>query len=139
MEGLGRVFNVIAVASGVRIPMHDADGIAFVCYEDGGATDLTIDESNAASGGTTQNLATVTRFFTSNGVGGAWSLQTQSAAALVEPSDDTAQDCAVIHVSADELSDGFDYIECTSDGGSVVAILYDLAVQRAPENLPALV
>ena len=45
MRGLGRVFNVIPAASGVHIPLKDADAISFVTYEDDGTTIATIKSS----------------------------------------------------------------------------------------------
>jgi hypothetical protein len=45
---------------------------------------------------------------------------------------------AAFTVSAEELSDGKDFIKCTSTStGTVTAILHDLKVQRTPANLPA--
>lgn len=138
MDGLGRVFNVVHNASGVHIPLKDCGAVTFVGYEDSGATDVTVRESVAGS--SEQLLATVTRYHTSNGVGGAWATHVNgSPASLVEPTDDTAQDCWAFTISEAELSDGFTHVEVTVDGGSCVAILHDLDVQRAPANLAALV
>jgi hypothetical protein len=52
---------------------------------------------------------------------------------------------AVVEVQASELSDGYEWVSVnTTDSGTttgklgtVIAILYDLKVQRAPENLAA--
>jgi hypothetical protein len=143
MEWLGRGGNVVALADNIWLPMKDCSGITFICYEDGGATDITIQEATDGSGSGNVDLDVVDRYYTSNGVGGAWSLQTQPADALVEPTDVAAQDAAAIYVGADQMSDGFTHIRCDSDTADtppvVMAILHDLVVQRAPENLAALV
>lgn len=143
MEALGRLFNVVPLANGLWVNMVDAEAVTFVCYEDGGATDITIKEGKDSSGTDEQDLDVVDRYYTSSGVGGAWTLRTQTADALVEPTDDTDQDAAVIHVTAASMSDGFTHLECTSDSADtppvVVAILHDLEVQRDPERLTAAV
>jgi hypothetical protein len=33
------------------------------------------------------------------------------------------------------LDDGFDYVQVTGGGSTVIALLHDLTVQRAPANL----
>lgn len=143
MEALGRLFNVVPLANGLWVNMADAEAVTFVCYEDGGATDITIKEAKDSSGTDEQDLDVVDRYYTSAGTGTAWALQTQTAAALVEPTDATAQDAVVIHVTAASMSDGFTHLECTSDSADsppiVVAILHDLEVQRDPEVLAAAV
>lgn len=139
MDGLGRVFNVIAIADGVLVPLKDAAAVSFVCTLAAGDT-FTLQEAQDAAGTGAQNLATVTRFYDSNGTGGAWSAETQAAAATVVNDGTAGHDCSVFTVHGSELSDGFDYVKVTSTStGTVVAILHDLAVQRAPENLAALV
>lgn len=138
MDGLGRLFNVVPVASGVPIPLVDADAVTFVGYEDGGATDVVITESKDASATDEQSLVTVTRYFTSNGVGGAWTTNTTTAVGTVEPTDDTAQDAWCFTIHASELSDGFDYVEATPDAGTCIAILHDLDHQAKPDDLTAI-
>jgi hypothetical protein len=143
MEALGRLFNVVPVATGKHISLKNASGVTFVCYEDGGAQAITIKESVAGS--SEQALATVTKLYASDGVGGVWTRETTDAngdisggdGTLVKK-DTTAFDCAAIYIGADELSDGFDSVEVTIDGaGLCIAIVHDLEVQRTPANLPA--
>lgn len=129
MEGLGRVFNVVPAASGVHIPLKDASAVSFVTYEDDGSTILTLKES--IDGSSEQNLAVITRFHKGPGVGGTWTLVTQSAGATFDLSDDTTNDATVLTVRAEQLSDGFNCVEATVDGGICVAIIHDLNVQRA--------
>lgn len=139
MEGLGRVFNVVPEASGLHIPLQDAEAITFVGYEDGGATNIAFNESKSTAGASEQDLEVVARYWTSNGVGGAWTLRTQTAEDEVDPSDDTAQDGWLVTIRAAELSDGFTHVEATADAGTCFAILHDLTVQRDPANLAALI
>ena len=139
MNGLGRVMNVVAVADGVYVPLKDAGAVTFVCYLDAGDT-FTVQEATTAGGTGAQNLATITDYHTSSGVGGAWTDRTQAAAATVVISGAANLDCAVFTISAEELSAGYGFVKCTSTStGTVVAILHDLKVQRTPGNLPALV
>lgn len=166
MEALGRLFNVgvglapIDLASGaqtgVRIHLKDCSGVAFVYIADAGTAgedvDLDIQEHNAASAGTSQDLDVVTRFYTKREAtldnDETWVLSTQTAASEVDLGADEGENqvLAVVEVSAKSLSDGFEWVSCnTTDSGAtagklgaIIAITYDLTVQRAPENLPDL-
>lgn len=138
MDGLGNVFNVIAVADGVAFSLKDAEAVTFVCYLDAGDT-FTVQEGQAAFANN-QDLDVIDHYYTSSGVGGAWTKQTQVADAAVTISGAANLDCAVFTVFADQLSDGYEEVDCTSTStGTVVAILHDLSVKRAAQNLPALV
>jgi hypothetical protein len=141
MEALGREFNAIAVADNVYVPVKDAGGVTFLCYLAAAAGDTyTLTEATSAGGGGAQVLATITRYWTSNGVGGAWTLHTQAAGSTVVTAAATAENGMVVEVDASELSDGFTHIKLASTGaGLVTAIQRDLVVQRNPANLPALV
>ena len=143
MKALGRILNIIPVATGKHVSLKNAGGVLFCCYEDGGAQSIGIVESIA--GASEQALATVTEIYASNGIGGVWTNETTDAngalgtgdAAIVKK-DTTLFDCAVVQIEAAELSDGYDSVECTIDGAGIcIAVVYDLAVQRAPENLAA--
>ena len=137
MEGLGRVFNVLAVADDVYVSLKDASAVSFVCTLAAGDT-WTITEAKDAAGTSAAVLATVTRYHVSATVGAVWAEVTQAAGSAFTTS--SSQDVAVVTIHAAELSDGFDYVKCASTStGTVVAILHDLMVQRAPELLPALV
>lgn len=139
MDGLGRLFNVIAVGDGVYAPLTDATAVTFVGYLDAGDT-FTVQEARDAAGTGAQNLAVVDHYYTSNGVGGAWTKRTQAAAATVVIAGTTGLDCCVFSIGAEKLSDGFTYIKCTSTStGTVVVLTHGLGTQRGPENLPALV
>lgn len=145
MKALGRILNVIPKASGIHVSLKDASGVTFVCYEDGGAQAIAIKESIAGDG--EQALAVVTELYCGNGVGGVWTRETTdengalgTGDAAILKKDATLFDAAVFYIGADELSDGFDSVEVTIDdlaNGRCIAIVHDLLVQRAPENLPA--
>lgn len=138
MEGIGRVFNVVPVASGVHISLRQADAVTFVVFEVSGATVIGLKES--IGGASEQNL-TRTRRFTCAGLGSdSWVTRTFAANATIPKVDTAAENCTAITVTSDELSSGFDCVECTVDGSAIcVAILHDLLVQRSPDNMPAAV
>lgn len=135
MEALGRLFNVIHEASGVHIPMKNCGGVTFVNFLAAGTQTITIKESVA--GASEQNLAVITTVYKGPGVGGTWTKVTQAAAATYDNSTDATNDCIVTHVAADQLSDGFDSVECTSGTGTCIAIIHDLHTRRAPELMPS--
>lgn len=137
MEGLGRVFNVLAVADDVYVSMKDCTAISFICTLTTGDT-WTLTEAKDAAGTGAAVLSTITRYYTQATVGAAWVERTQAVGSAVTTT--SAQDVAVICVSAAELSDTFDWIKIASTStGTVVAVQHDLVVQRAPDKLTALV
>jgi len=131
MEGLGRLFNLVtsATTAKVRANLENARGITIVLI---GATsgNATINECNAATGGTEQALAVITRYYTQNN--GVWTKVTQAAASTVTA---VTGGLLAVYISAASLSDGFKYIDATHASGSFVYILHDLDVQRTPANL----
>ena len=134
MEGLGRVFNVVHEASGVHIPMKNYSGVTFVNFLAAGTQTVTLKES--VDGLSEQNLVVIDRLWKAPGIGGTWTLVTQSPAlATYNHATDATNDMIAIYVGADQLSDGFNCLEMTSGTGTCVAILHDLVVQRTPANL----
>lgn len=139
MDGLGRVFNVVAVADDVYVPLKEAGAVSFVCYLGAGDT-YTVTSASAAAGTGAAVLATVDHFYDSTGVGGAWSKVTQAAGSTVVNNGTAGHDCSVFTISAEELPAGHTHVKVASTStGTVVAILHDLKVQRTPQNLAALV
>jgi hypothetical protein len=133
-EGLGRLFNYVAVANGVHIPLTNASGITFFCFEADGSQIVTLKES--IDGASEQDLVVITKVYKGPGIGGTWTKVTQAAAATFDLADDATNDCVALYVSAQSLSDGFNCLELTNDAGTgVSAIIHDLHVQRAPERL----
>lgn len=142
MYGLGRTYNTVQLASGVHITLKGAESIEFLIYENGGATAIGLKESQ--SGANEQDLDVINGYWANDGVGGVYTYETVDANGALDADhsmvkkDTTPFDGAIIHVHASQLSDGFDSVECTVDGGQCVAIVYGLSVQRDPVNLPAL-
>jgi len=133
MKGLGRAFNLAtsATTAKTRVNLENCAGVTFVLI---GATsgNATINECNAASGGTEQALAVVTEYHTQ--ASGVWTKVTQAAASTVTAA---TGGLLAVYISASSLSDGFKYLDATHASGSFVYILHDLDVQRKPENLKA--
>lgn len=132
---LGDAFNVVQVADGVYINLKDAEKVTFIGYKSGGDT-YTITEGTAAGGGSTTALAKVDEVYTSNGVGGVWTKVTQAAGSAYVAS----ADCVAITIRADQLTDGKQFVACTSTStGTVTAIVTRLKVKRAPQNLASVI
>lgn len=136
MEALGRLFNVLPVADDVYIDLAKAGGVTFIGVLTTGDT-WTLTEQKADGSGD-QVLATITRYHTTATVGAAWVLHTLAANSAVTTT--SSEDVVCIEVEAAELSDTYTQVKLASTStGIVIAIQRDLAVQRKPANLPALV
>lgn len=137
MEALGREFNTLPVADDVYVPLRDAGGASFICVNTAGDT-WTLTEAQDAAGTGAQVLACITSYHTAATVGAAWVKRTQAANSAVVTT--SSQDVAVIEVDEEKLSDTYTHIKLASTStGTVVALLRDLTVQRAPANFAALV
>jgi hypothetical protein len=124
-------FATSATTAGVRVNVRQCAGVAFVLI---GATsgNATISEANAASGGTSQNLAAITEYWTQ--ASGVWTRVTQAAAATFTAA---TGGLAVAWVPQGALSDTFSYLSASHASGSFVYVLGDLTAGRFPQNLPA--
>lgn len=148
-DGLGRVLNVVKTASGVDIPLTNASAVTFVFGDAGtGAAVATVTQTDSTGTNSEAdlNVFTVSGVVGSNGesrayvgpdVGGTW---LENGAAVFtdntfDLSDETTNDTGVFTVRAEQLSDGYDQVQVTVDTGTCTAIIHDLLVQRAPENL----
>lgn len=169
MEGLGRLFDVGSVIvpvadlaaganTGHRIHLKNAAAVTFIAYLGAvsAGTDTTvldIQEANALTGGTSRDLDVVTQYYykaeASLDGDETWVKVTQAAASEVSLTGATfaAQQMIVaIHVSANSLSDGYEWISLdVADAGTggtragcVLALVHDLNVQRTPPNLAQL-
>jgi hypothetical protein len=131
IEQLGRQFNLAtsATTAGVRVALRNHAGIGIVLI---GATSgaATISEANAASGGTSQALSVITRYYTQ--VNGVWTKVTQAAGSTITAA---TGGLAYVYITGQSLSDGFAYISASHASGSFVYVLGDPDVQRAPANL----
>lgn len=163
-RALGRLFDIAAAVpvadldggaqTGIRINLANYQGVSFVIIKDAAATDdLAIDlqEHNASSGGTSQDLDIITDFYvkeeTTLDNDEAWTKVTQSAASEIAARADSAEKETiwVVEVAAEQLSEGFNYVSINipdlgsagAEWGGAIAILWGPKVQRAPENMPA--
>jgi hypothetical protein len=164
-RALGSVFNVIPVimpkdlssgaSTGIRIDMKNATTCSFVIFAGAGTAgdDLLIDlqEHSAASGGTSQDLDTITEYFkvseTTLDGDETWTRITQAAASETADATGTTaeeQNIYVVEVRHDQLSDGFRWLSVNipdlgaagTKFGGALAILTGLRFQGKPERLP---
>jgi hypothetical protein len=131
MEGLGRAFNVVPVAAGQGISMKDCSAITFVCS---GADTFTLTAATTFAGSYTSPGNILTRRANTTATNGtaAWTRTTQAAANTVV----NASGVSAFTVGQSQLPDPAAYVKVTPSGaGTVFAILHDLKIKRAPENL----
>lgn len=138
--GLGNLYNVgVSVTTAKnRFNLENANCVGILLVGASAVSNLTLNECNAATGGTEQALAVVTTYWTqaSAAAPAAWTKVTQAAASTV-PSINGG--VTYFEVSAVSLSDGFKYLDTTHATGTSVFILHGLEVKRAPENLKSAV
>ena len=131
--------NFLANASGIPIPFRDFGAITFVSWEDDGSTILTFTQHTTDS--STQLPDTETALSIDNaaykapGVGGTWTAGPTPTAGVYDLADDTTNDSLVITVRADQLSDDNEWVECTTDGVQLMAILHDPVHQLGATSL----
>lgn len=145
-DGLGRVFNVIAAASGLDVPLTRATAVSFVSFLDAGTQALTFTQTDSTGANAEIPLPIFqvptserpdnlnSRINAGPGVGGGWVEKARTADAVFTNADAT-NDNVVITVRAEQLADGYDRVQCTAATGTCVAIIHDLTVQRKPGNL----
>ncbi len=131
--GLG-VHNVIMVASGVDVPLTKASFVEFYTFEDDGTTIATITETDSTGTESEQALDVDFEPHKAPGVGGTWTLMAEQDDTVALGSDATNDSMRLI-VHAAQLSDGYDQVQCSVDGGICVAVIQGLRSQRAPANL----
>lgn len=161
MEGLGRLFDVVvgsapadSVAAAItsnRVHLKNASGCTILVLTDGGSTDildLDLQQSTAATGGTSGDLDIITHYYIKEATTFAgsetWAKVTQAAASeITNAGSASKQTLVAVEVEASQLSDGYEWIHMNvPDQGSngtkytsVIYLLRDLNVQRAPANL----
>lgn len=133
MKGLGRVGNYVAAASGVHIPLTNANAVTFITYLDAGTQVATIKSS--IDGASEAALDCDVYPHKAPGVGGTWTAMAEQDDTLSLATDAT-NDCMVFTVTADQLPDGHNCVEVTVDGGICIAHIHDLTQSRKPANLP---
>ena len=160
---LGKTFDITnalsivdlntAANTGLLVSMKNAEVCSFVFFGDAGTAgaDLvfTLKEHTALTGGTSQNLATITKWFSKEETtldgDEVWTRVPQTAGATVTVTNTGAdvEQIYVIEVKATSMSDTFDYLSLSLDDatqakvGGILAILSGLKVMRKPENLAA--
>lgn len=165
MEALGRLADfscAIAPAdlsagavTGKRVAVKRASGLMVVIFKGAASsgTDpaFTFKEATAATGGTSQAMATPPAYYwqkTAAALAGSetWSqvTATWSSGAVTLTSEQGNQGIFVFDILSEDLSAGFDYIEVDSAKagtvaqlGAVLYIPHDLLSQRSPANLAA--
>ena len=146
MQGLGRVFDVVGVASTNYFSLKNASAVSFIVLSTG-ATSLAF-TAEPSFGGTPANWTPANGFgqtayfdqnVQSNGTG-AWTKQTATWTSNSVALAGTSGYMSVFCIYADQLADTYDYVKVAATGSPtyVVAILHDLTVQRTPANLAIL-
>lgn len=145
-------FNTADAATGHRVYLRDCGNLMFVLFKGAGTAGadpvVTVQEHNASSGGTSQNLAVITEFYkkeeTALDGDEVWQLTTQAAAATANMGLTSAEQegIYVIEIQPESLSAGFKWVSCniaaTVANAQLVSGLYiltGLKEQRAPELL----
>lgn len=137
-EALGRLYNVVQPANDTYVSLVNAAGVTFVGFEVDGATTFTITFSSDAAGTATATPDVIDHYYgkSNDTSGGVWHRTAVSPASEVISAADVTEDTVAIEILASMCPDGKPYVKCTANGSGVtVAILHDLAVQRAPQNL----
>ncbi len=137
--------------TGHRIHMQNYGAITFVAYIGIGtaaqAPTFDLQEANALTGGTSQDLDIVDEYWQKEEAvldgDETWARVTQTAASEVTDADwdDANQVLVAFTVRAEQLSDTYEWVSVnvaqpgTAHIGCVFAIMHDLKVMRAPQNL----
>lgn len=166
MEALGRLADLtVAIApvdlsaaavTGKRASMKATSGLFVVIYKGAASsgTDpgFTFKEATAASGGTSQNMATPPAYFWRKSAASlagteTWTkvTATYSSGTVTLTGEQGNQGVYLFDILSEDLSAGFSYIEVDSvkagtvaQIGSVIYQAHDLLSQRSPANLAAL-
>jgi len=137
MLGLGRLFNlgVSVTTAKNRFNMRDCDQVGILMVGASAVSNLTLNECNAATGGTEQALAVVTRYWTQAAASAptAWLAPITQAAASTVPSINGG--LTYFEVAGVSMSDGFTYLDVTHATATMLFVLHSLDVRRAPESL----
>lgn len=137
-EALGRLINVEYPADDVYISLKDAAGVTFIGHEVDGATQFTLTYAADAAGTGAVTPDKISYYYgkSSDVSGGVWHRTAVSPASETFTAADGTEDLVAVYVNAAGCPDGKPYVKLTADGsGTVMAILHDLAYQRAPQNL----
>lgn len=144
---------VAGAITGARTHMKDCAVVSFLVVTTGGSTDITdvdLQEHNASSGGTSQDLDIITAYYykseTTLDGDEPWTAGSQSAASEITNVGAASEELAlVVEVRAEQLSDGFEWVSMNvPDLGTngtrfvtIVPIMTGLKSQRTPTLLAA--
>jgi len=131
---LGSVFNVLTAASGITIPLTRASTVSFCSFEADGSTIFTMTELDSTAVNSEQALDVTYNPHKAPAVGGAFTFMAEQDD-TVDLGSDATNDMMVLTVRAEQLSDGYDSVQCTVDGGILTAIITDLHANSTPANL----
>lgn len=137
-EALGRLVNAVYPADDVYVSLKDAAGVVFFGHEVDGATSFTVTFAADAAGTGAVTPDSIDHYYgaSADTSGGVWHRTAVSPASEAFVAADATEDFVAIEVLAAMCPDGKPYVKVTADGsGTVMAVLHDLAVQRAPQNL----
>jgi hypothetical protein len=166
MHGLGRLFDIglgappaatNGAVTGKRVHLNNCAGVTVVLVGGvaTGGDDLQVDlqQHTASSSGTSADLDVITEYWLKSAVtidnSETWTRYTQAAASEIavaaSETTDIEQNILAFEVEATSLSDGYEWISVNvpdlGAGDKTLTVLYfmrDLAVQRTPANLAAL-
>lgn len=162
--GLGKSYDIVPAIvpvnlntganTGDRVHMKDCRAISIVVFASIGTagSDLALDvqEANAATGGTIQDLDIVTKYYIKDALSltsaTTWSEISQSAASEIADAGGAGTSAehsqiVVIDVRAEQLSDGFEWLSVNvpqpgaTKLGCAFYIRHGLEVMRKPQNL----
>jgi len=143
MRALGRVYNIVPGASGAKIDLTQCSGVGFLAVASTTATTSLTFTAYPGFSGSVANVTTANGFGqpatwyqqVSSGGAAAWTAQTASWASNVLTIGATAGYASYVDFLVSELADTYDYLVATAVNCTLTAILYDLDVQRTPQNL----
>lgn len=144
MEALGRVCNIITTADTHGFSTSDCSGV-MLAVAASGASSIAVTASKAFAGSyvaftPANGFGQSTRWYQSTTAVGtaAWTEQvsvwTTNSLALAG----TTAYVSVVHIFGSQMADGYKYLKVTCTNGTLVALPYDLTVQRTPANLAIL-
>jgi hypothetical protein len=144
IEGLGRVFNVIHTADTVGFNLSATSAVSFI-VKASGASSVALTAATTYAGSytnftTAAGFGQTTRWYQSTTATGtaAWTKQTASWSTATITLAATTGYVSVFTVFGSQMADGYHYLKATCTNATVVALLHDLTVQRAPANLAIL-
>lgn len=137
-EALGRVIDAHYPADDVYVSLKNAAGVTFFGHEVDGATVFLVTFAADAAGTGAVTPDVIDHYYgkSADVSSGVWHRTAVSPASETFTATDGTEDMVAIEILAAMCPDGKPYVKCAADGsGTVLAVLHDLAIQRAPQNL----